>query len=236
MDVVYNKKTRMIIITSISPKHRNVDSQVDAIRSWQGKGSCFSMNSIEELGIINNKNYEGIDIISTHRTVEYFISKKLVNINAMIDLAKIYHEDLMIVNSDILVPKLPDIKENGITVLSRYDYTESVLESEKFEMGFDVFIIPKKFFEHFPPSIYALGAAWWDYWIPFVAMQKGIPLYYPKGRYAFHKKHATQYGYEEWIRIGEYFKWEFKLEHGIHINQIAPMVLEKIKQYLICPQ
>lgn len=224
----------MIIITSISPKHRNVEKQAEAIRSWQGHGKCFSMNSIEEVEIIKESKYEGIDLITTQSTVEYFIGKKLVNINAMFEFAKTYSEDLMIVNSDILVPKLPVIKQDGITVLSRYDYGESVLESDKFENGFDVFIIPKKFLDIFPTSIYSLGAAWWDYWIPYVAMQKGIPLYYPKGKFAFHKKHPMQYSYEEWIRVGDYFRWEFKLEHGIHTNQIAPMVLEKIKQYLIC--
>lgn len=192
------------------------------------------MNCVREVEIIKEKKYEGIDIINTYRTVEYFIGKDLVNINAMIDFAKVYHEDLMIVNSDIMVPELPKINEGGITILSRYDYEESMEEAKKFDAGFDVFIIPKKFLELFPSSIYSLGAAWWDYWIPYVAMEKGIPLYYPKGIFAFHKKHPMQYSYEEWIRIGEYFKWEFKLEHGIHINQIAPMALEKIKQYLIC--
>lgn len=191
---------------------------------------------MDELNIVKEKSYQGIDIINTSRTVEYFIGKKLVNINAMFDFAGSCHEDVMIVNSDIVVPHLPDIRDNGITVLSRYDYGSDMSESTKFENGFDVFIIPRRFITLFPPSIYSLGAAWWDYWIPYVAIQKGIPLFYPSGKFAFHKWHHTQYSYEEWIRIGEYFKWEFKMEHGIHINQLAPMALEKIKQYLICLQ
>jgi hypothetical protein len=152
----------------------------------------------------------------------------------MLDFAKIYHEDLMIVNSDIIVPTLPPINQHGITILSRYDYSDDIEQAKKFDDGFDVFIIPKNFIEFFPSSIYALGCAWWDYWIPYVAMLKGIPLYYPAGEFAFHKKHPMQYPYEEWVRLGEYFKWEFRFDPTTHPNQIATQTLERINRYLIC--
>lgn len=194
------------------------------------------MNCIDEVETIKDANYEGIEVINTYRTVEYFIRKKLVNINAMFDFAKEYHEDVMIVNSDVIVPVLPKINSNGITILSRYDYSESIDDAEKFDLGYDVFVIPKIWLEFFPPSIYAMGAAWWDYWIPFVSMYQGIPLFYPNGKFAFHKRHPMQYAYEEWVRMGEYFRWEFKMDAYVHINQLAPLALEKIKQRLICQQ
>jgi hypothetical protein len=114
-------------------------------------------------------------------------------------------------------------------MLSRYDYTNSFDDGKIFNNGFDVFFIPKQLLHIFPPSIYAMGAAWWDYWIPYRAMLAGIPVYWPQGKYAFHKLHPTQYSQDEWNYLGEYFRWEFKLNKKLMIGQIATATLLHIQ-------
>jgi hypothetical protein len=214
----------MIIITSLSPNHSNAANQQAAIDSWQPYGKCYSMNTAGEVSGFNN-----IEIIATDKTVNGIVGKRLININAMIDFAIQNNEDLLIMNSDIILTGLPMLHQDGITIISRHDYTDDVNLSRVFNAGFDVFFIPKQLLTMFPPSIYAMGAAWWDYWIPYRAILSGIPVYWPLAKYAYHKLHATQYSQDEWVYIGEYFRWEFKLHSKLTIGQIATNTLLKIQ-------
>ena len=44
--------------------------------------------------------------------------------------------------SDIVLRELPILKEDGMTIFSRYDYTEDMNDNKMFVHGFDVFFIP----------------------------------------------------------------------------------------------
>jgi hypothetical protein len=222
----------MIIVTSLSPNHSNKENQINAIESWKQYGPCYSMNNGKEREQLESL-YNGINFIKTERTLQQLIGKPLVNINAMIDYAKDSHNDLLLINSDIILSSLPDLKEDGITIFSRYDYSESFEDAKMFVFGFDVFYIPYKFLNLFPPSIYSLGAAWHDLSTPYRAMLNSIPVYYPEQKYAYHKLHPTQYNLEEWNYIAEYFKWEFKLDKKLTGGQVATLIMDKIKSKLI---
>lgn len=215
----------MIIVTSLSPNHSNAANQQAAIDSWQRYGQCYSLNHDSEIQV----HYEGVTIQNTNRTVHGIFGKHCVSINAMIDLAISKGCDLLLINSDILLTDLPEFKQDGITILSRYDYTDDINNSKIFAAGFDVFYIPYKFLSMFPPSVYAMGIAFWDYWLPYRAMLSGVPVYWPDVKVAFHKLHNTQYSQAEWLYIGEYFKWEFKFDKNLHIGQMATKILTKIQ-------
>lgn len=218
----------MIIVTSLSPGHVNRLLQFDALKSWQKFGRCYSLNCETEIEILENDGYSGIEFIPTDRTIEYFIKKPLVSINAIIDFAKSINEDLLIINSDIILSALPELKQDGVTIFSRHDYTETVEDCSMFEAGFDVVHIPRHFLKIFPPSIYGLGATHWDHQIPFHVIKNNIPLYWPQKKYAFHKKHITQYDYKQWEYMGQFFKLEFKFPQQMTIGQIATMTMQKI--------
>jgi len=218
----------MIIVTSLSPRHSNAENQVTAIESWKRSGwKCCSMNTPDESAALSQK-YD-IDIIETSKVLSPILNKPLVNINAMIDLAISLKEDLLIVNSDIILTHLPEFKQDGITILSRYDYINDMAHGVLFQAGFDAFHIPYKLLYLYPPSIYAMGAAWWDYWIPYRAILAGVQVYWPHDRCAFHKIHPTQYQPDEWERMGEYFRWEFQLNKKYLIGQQATNILLKIQ-------
>lgn len=219
----------MIIVTSISPNHTNQLSQIDAVKSWQQYGSCYTLNHEKDVLI----DIPGLNYRKSNNTVEVFTGKRCMTINAMIDFAIQLNKDLLILNSDILLTDLPEFKQDGISILSRYDYTDNINNSKIFAAGFDVVYIPNKFLQIFNPSIYAMGVAWWDYWIPYRAMLSGVPVYWPDVKCALHKLHNTQYSQQEWFYIGEYFKWEFKLDKNLHIGQIATKILSKIQQHSI---
>lgn len=218
----------MIIVTSLSPGHKNRENQVEAVKSWQDKGRCYSLNSPGEV-----VDMDGIEITLTGRTTEYYTGKPLVSINAIIDHAIELQQDLLIVNSDIILRELPEFKTDGITIFSRYDYHTDINENKLFKAGFDVFYIPLKLLTIFPPSVYALGAAWFDYWIPYTCMKLDIPVYYPPGKFAFHKIHEIQYPYEQWVYLGEFFRWQFRFHRNMSIPMIATQALAAINAKLI---
>lgn len=218
----------MIIVTSLSPGHKNRENQIQAVKSWHGKGRCYSLNSPGEAVEMGD-----IEIILTGRTTEYYTGKPLVSINSIIDHAIELEDDLLIVNSDIILGELPDFKTDGVTIFSRYDYHLDINENKIFKAGFDVFHIPRSLLKIFPPSVYALGAAWFDYWIPYTCMKLDIPVYYPPGKFAFHKIHEIQYPYDQWVYLGEFFRWQFRFHRNMSIPMIATQALATINAKLI---
>lgn len=226
----------MIVITSLSPYHSNAINQHNSLTSWQGIADVvYSMNCAEEVELLKKENYQGVWYLETCKTLEHFLGKKLVSINAMIDIARVQGKDLLLINSDIELQPLPELKQDGVTLFTRWDWDEESTKANptKFTAGFDAFFIPKKFLKVFPPSVYAMGAAWWDYFIPYHCIKSNIPLYNPKGIYAYHKRHGTQYDLEQWNYLSQYFQWEFKFDKRLNSGQVATQAINEIRKNLI---
>lgn len=223
----------MIIVTSLIPSHGNKHQQKEAIKSWLPYGECYSINNLKE-SIQLKEEYEGIEFVETVRTIEtLYGNSPRVNINAFIDFAKEKNEDLFLINSDILIDNLPVFKQDGITIFSRYDYEDDRSKSDMFIFGFDAFFIPKHLLNIFPPSIYALGACFYDLSLPYRCIIKNIPVYYPFGKWIFHKKHEVQYSLDEWYFLGKFFRWEFRLNETMPIEHITQMAMAQIRHKLI---
>lgn len=221
-----------MIITSLSPNHSNKENQVNAVKSWKEYGDCYSMNNSNEISQLE-WIYNDIKFIKTDRTVQQLIGKPLISINAMIDYANEEGEDLLLINSDIVLTGLPELKQDGITIFSRYDYTESFEDAKMFVHGFDIFYIPHIFLNIFPPTIYGMGACFWDHSIPYRAIVNNIPVYWCNDKKAFHKLHPAQYDYKEWEYMGEFFKLEFKLNKQWPIPKVTTTILPIIKSKAI---
>lgn len=217
----------MIILTSLSPNHSNAENQQAAIDSWVKHGTAMSINCKEEVELIAHKF--SIQFQQTKKTMEHIYNKPLVNINEFFTLGC----DTLLTNSDIIIPELPELNQDGITIFSRYDYTNNMAQAKKFENGFDVFYIPERFLQIFPPSIYALGACWHDYYTPLTAINKGIPVYTYNKPYCFHKIHSVHYPIQEYFDIGEVFRWEFKFNKKYLIPYVAQKALGIINNKLI---
>lgn len=222
----------MIIVTSLSGSHSNAANQKTAVDSWQQFGECYSLNCKNEIEILEPL-YPNITFIETDKTIEHLVGKPLVSVWSMMQFAKGRNEDLLLVNSDIVILRLPELKEDGITLFSRYDYNNYYTEGTLFPNGFDAFYIPNKLLNLFPFSIYSLGACYHDYVLALIAIEKKIPVYYPDGKFCFHKIHEVHYSFQEYLDLGEYFRWHFKLSRSLTIPQVAQQSLAKIKENLI---
>lgn len=224
----------MIIITSISKNHSNASQQQVAINSWEKYGKVYSMNCKEEIELLKD-DYRNIHFLETNKTIEYFTGRPHVSINSMIDIARNQGNDLLLINSDVELTGLPELRSDGITIFSRYDWEQlhTKANAKMFPHGFDVFYIPRRFLTIFPPSVYGLGVSHFDHWLPYHAILKGIPLYSPIKPYAYHLTHPTQYDTEQWLRYGEYFKLDFNLDKRLNAGQIATQTMNLIRKNLI---
>lgn len=222
----------MIIVTSIAPGHKNKDNQIHAVNSWQDHGKCLSVNTAAEIEVLQ-KSYTDIGFVVTKKTVFPLLQKPLINLNAIFDLAESLEENLLLINSDIIIKELPELKQDGITIFSRYDYETDMEENTMFVWGFDAVFIPKQFLNIFPPSVYALGACYWDVALPLRAIQSKVPIYYPKGKFILHKLHEPQWSQSEWERMGKYFMWEFSFDEKMTCGQAATAAMNTIKNNFI---
>lgn len=220
----------MIIVTSLSPNHTHAENQQTAIDSWQGIAKVYSLNSWDEWKLLVGV-YKGVTLETTRATIGHLVGKHLVTIYAAMQFPS--KDDILLVNSDIIIKGLPELKQDGITIFSRYDYTDDIEKATKFINGFDMFYIPGKFHHLFPFSIYALGACWHDYFTPMIAINNNVPLYSYNQAICFHKLHPVQYPMQDYFDIGEVFRWEFKLPKKMLIPQVAAMTLAKINSYII---
>lgn len=216
----------MLIVTSLAPGHKNKDNQKNAVDSW--KGDVISVNTGAEIELLC-KDYSRVTFLETKKTVFPILSKPLININSLIDIGLNRFESILLINSDIIIKELPVFNQDGVTIFSRYDYDTDMGNSKIFPWGFDAFYIPKTLLHIFPPSVYALGACWFDLAIPLRYIQSNVPVYYPRGKFIFHKKHETQWLQSEWERLGEYFRWEFGFDKNMILGSIATNAMNTIK-------
>jgi len=223
----------MLIITSISPRHKNKENQIAAIKSWQKYGNVFSMNRQDEINQIDKSEYQDVAFIPTTRTIEQLFGIPRVNINAMIDIGILHCKDIFLINSDVIIERLPELKQDGMTILNRCDYTKEFSDGILFEHGFDGFFIPKEYLKLYPPSIYGMGSTFVDFSLPYRMMRNGVNVYWPQGKTLYHKTHELQWSYEEWERTGRFFQLEFNLDRHLLVEQFTPQILAEIKNKAI---
>lgn len=218
----------MIIVSSIFPRHINQEWQSKAVQSWMRFAKSYSLNTAMEIDQLSIYK-EWITFIETDKTMEKLLGKSLIPINEMIDFAIEKDDDLMLINSDIFIAHLPELKSDGITILSRWDYTNTFDDAKMFEFGFDVVYIPKQFLRSFPPTIYGMGSTWWDYSYPYRALLNGILVYWPQGKSILHKLHPQHWSFDDWFYAAQYFKWEFKMDEYLRPEEVNVRILAEIK-------
>lgn len=211
----------MIVITSLSPSPDMLELQKAAVESWIKNGlRVISMNGHEEVKQIMNI-YPDVEFVPTFRTFEFLWGKPYVSINAMLDWAKQQEDEhIILINSDIVLSPCRGILDyeftqrclDGICLLHRRDVEgEAIEEGKEYIYGMDVFLIHKKLLSLFPQSIYCMGQTWWDFWIAYSAIKKGVKVFRIDNPIAYHQKHKTRWSDESWQRMSEYFAWEHKL-------------------------
>lgn len=204
--------------TSIYPFHVNNNNQLLAIESWHNLGmEVYSLNTKEEIVTLKHKYPSYVNFIVAKKSTIHFFSKPYMLINEMVDNFSLQNRGdiLMIINSDIIIKSSPDFinKIKSLTdlcmpIAHRHDYENDLSINRKYEFGFDVFFINKKYLNIFIPSLYSMGQTWWDYWIPYRAIKNDVLTFIINESFAFHKEHKSQYSDKSWVKMTNYFRWE----------------------------
>lgn len=206
----------MNCITTISPSHKNFESQLRAVKSWRDYGyKVVSLNHPEEIKALE-KFKEYVTFIPTTRTNEILFKKPYVLISAIIDYIKDSKEEYsLVLNSDIIIEdklkftsEIKRISEQGVIVMNRHDFNDDTDNAKAYELGFDGFFINKKWLNIFPQSILCLGQCHWDFWLPYVCVLSKVTIYRLNEPYLFHKTHPVQYSPQNWASTSEIFRAE----------------------------
>lgn len=226
----------MIAITSISPSHLNGDHQRNCIQSWINAGyEVHSLNHPDEIKEMKSF-YPKVKFFPTHRTHKVMLGKHYVLISAMIDHAKDQEDDyFLLINSDIEIyetsattDKLKRLSQDGVIVIHRHDYEEDPQYNKRYLQGMDGFFLNRKWLDTYPQSLMCMGQCFWDYWVPYIAITKGIKTFILSDPYLYHKEHNVQYSPAEWARFAEIMMCETGIKNHSHPGKFSDAIYRVI--------
>jgi hypothetical protein len=150
--------------------------------------------------------YPDVEFVATERTAMEKFGRHYVRVNVLLDWVVEYEETALIINSDLRLKARPEqlerlgnVAKDGLPYLLQYNYhPDGSLFVEP--CGISAFFVNPKVAVLYDESFLCLGKPWWDYWIPFVAVQKSIALYCPSTILAFHPQHPSGgWTREDWL-------------------------------------
>ena len=197
----------MIIATSIAPG--NIEKQTKAIQSWRESGfEVVSLNTEDEIDTIGN-NIPHIEFVTVKTSTLKTLGRPYVFIDDFLAYCienKI--EQFGIVNSDIILQvggkKLENIKSlcmDSMLYGCRLDVDESGY-GRVYEIGFDYFFMSHHVATKIDRSGFALGAPWWDYYLPLSAALNGVKVNRITKPIGIHVWHASRYSKDERVMLG----------------------------------
>jgi hypothetical protein len=222
----------MIICTSIAPKHIVDNAQLNAVNSWVNY-DVYSFNSKEEISALKSI-YPTVNFIECH-TLENVYGKQYASIDFIFDwFKKSGHDKMLLINSDIILFDAAELERvarysnKGLVFFNRYDMPNS----QRYEYGFDAFIIDKDFAHLMPKNIYSLGNCHFDYHIPFSYIEKNFSIFRTQKKVFEHIAHPVQYGNEKWLKTGRHMQWLcelWKYKNDAHgIGQMSEFIRQRI--------
>lgn len=226
----------MRCITSISPNHKNFDSQLRAVKSWIAHGyKVISLNHPDEIDKLKSFS-DLVKFVPTIRTNEVMFGRHYVLVSAILDYIKESDEEHnLIINSDIIIEdrlnfthEIKRISSEGVIVMNRHDFNDDTDNSKVYELGFDGFFLNKKWAGVFPQSVLCLGQCHWDFWLPYVCVIQNVTIFRLNEPYLFHKNHPVQYSVDNWNGTGEIFRAEISRLDKAMLNLRTP---EKVSEY-----
>lgn len=202
----------VVLATSIAPF--NIELQQAALASWRDHGfEILSVNSEAEVGILR-PHFPWVEFAVTRRSAQALAGKPLVYFD---DLLASLHDKAVsvcgIVNSDIHLRADSGYRSFvareavGSMVFGRrleVSSLEGAGEASKYYWGFDVFFFDSRLISLFPPSVFCIGAPWWDYWAPLVVSLKSYPLKHLISPTALHVTHEAKWSEELVARFGQH--------------------------------
>jgi len=231
------------IATTIAPF--DIEKQQIAISSWLNHGfHVVSLNSITEIELLHG-HFPNVHFVTVETNAQNICGKPLIFFDSFLKYFSVQSDDVCaIVNSDIILRVGDNFHEfirqnvqNCMIFGSRVDIQDQSSQyGIVYKNGYDFFFFDKSVIPSYPPSDYALGAPWWDYWAVFCPNSYGISTKELLTPIAFHVLHPMNYNMELWFRYGSIFT-QFVLEkntqHSKELRIITSQDKHEEKRLLI---
>ncbi|MBI1195672.1 MAG: tetratricopeptide repeat protein [Gammaproteobacteria bacterium] len=213
------------IVTSIAP--RGLEHQQQAVASWRTLGfHVVSLNCAEEIAVLHEV-FPDVEFVEVTRDGRALTGRPLVYFDDILAYYRDTGDTICgIVNSDIMLKNDPAFLEivtreasDALVYGSRVDVENTENRAGGvYRGGFDFFFFPNEFLGFYPASSFMLGMPWWDYWVPTVALLRGMNVKRLDSFYAFHEIHKINYSTERYLDFGQ--------EFAGHLVNLLPAGLE----------
>ncbi len=209
--VPFSSPPRVVLATSLSP--RSGEAQTLALRTWEGFAvDILSVNTAPEIAVLAPL-HPGIRFIETDRNGQDLVGKPLIFIDDILaalakadtDLVGIVNADILLCDGPRLLGELQAAGREALTICHRRDMrAPDDPTTIEYLMGFDAFFFSPSQIPHFQGSTMLLGAPWWDYLLPSLAIISGIPIRIPERAAIGHVRHVVNWSnkiFDETYRI-----------------------------------
>lgn len=226
-DIVPVRNGAVELVTSLVPRHDLY--QRLAVRSWIRLGfTVTSINTREELAFLATA-YPEVKLIEAPRDGRRQAGKPCIYLDDILDYFRTRSRARLfgIINSDVhldadasLLPFLEREARGALVIGSRQE-VESLDSATgwTYAMGFDYFFFDRSLLDCYPKSDFMLGIPWWDYWMPFLPVQRGYPLKLLKSPIAYHVSHPPAYSRSHMLAFGEHFARLGENSHSVRLHR-----------------
>lgn len=223
----------MEVFTTISPKGDMLRQSI-ALKSWTKQGNVNSVNTSEEISLLES-TFPFVNFIESNDTLN-IDGKKLITIRSLFNAINEHtKENFILINSDLSLSDSFDldkfnVSSNEIFIGNRTEFTydfniDDYVIGEKYFGGYDIFVMSNEILNLLlsveQPYDFAFGVPWWDYWVPFILLENNIKLISSNDNIIMHETHKTNYSHKIYEEIGrEFLKYYNKIYPGAYGNVI----------------
>lgn len=205
-------------VTALSIKNHSVERQTLCLDSWKRFGlEIVAKNTEAEIDELWGL-YPQVDrwIVENELSTHYDFPTQLIR--NLADTAMELDRTVMVINSDIelLGPQsalLDAISPEAMTIGIRWNHDDDKRLAKEFEWGLDAFTFTPEQAAMIPKDFpFAIGHAMWDYAVPALFQNKGVPLRFVHEPIMFHRNHKQNWSPEGWHFGAEWTKRELGIE------------------------
>lgn len=198
------------IATSLSP--RGGAAQREALETWREfAAEVISVNSPDEIAALATA-YPFVRFVATDRHGGDLVGKPLVFVDDVLDALSasgatfcgIINGDILLLDGARLATDLATAGADALTIFHRLDIdAPTSAEGQPYVTGFDGFFFSAERIPLFCGSRLMLGAPWWDYLLPTLAILRDVPVAIPESAAIGHVRHTIQWSTVSYIRTAQ---------------------------------
>ena len=218
----------IVICTSLM--RSRLERQKRCVESWQKIGQVFSFGA-EEINRDLEKEFPGVEFFFLGNN-QRGLKRHLARIDTFFNYFSGRDRWVILTNSDIDFRGEREFLEGFLqpgclTYFRRKNYEKGSEDapgggpSSMFAWGIDTFIFNGLEMADLPPLQLSIGMPFWDYWIPWEALGRGLRLQSSLDAPLYHENHGDRWDEVDWFRAAKIFfetyapaipPWRFGLE------------------------